>query len=184
MGSPATSRLRVGHDVPWVTAWSLEAMAMPSPCPSVDGLLALQQIEKPGKGRPLYSKNHYFRQRRSVREMLCPMCGEATAAGDRWSQTGQWITARDLRGHGMGAWLPIGLPDGQRMLGMGAVAPLHRACAERALTHCPHLGGMTDKTLKPFPATWVTAPILVRPKMPMMGAKPAISFLWLAGIAD
>ena len=159
-------------------------MTLPAPCPSANGMLALQQTENPGQGRPLYSKNHYSRQRRSVREMLCPMCGEPTEAGDRWSQTGRWITARDLRAHGMGAWLPVDMSDDRLLLGLGAVAPLHRACAERSLAHCPHLRGMADKALKPCPSNLIVAPILIPPKMPLREVKPVVSFLWLAGVAD
>ena len=43
------------------------------------------------------------------------------------------------------------MKDEQRLLDAGAIAPLHRACAERALTHCPHLKGMPDRELKAFP---------------------------------
>ncbi len=184
MSGAQTSRLQVGVDVPWVTSWSEEAIGAPAACPSVDGQFALQQAERPGVGRPLYSKNHLFRQRKSVREMLCPMCGEPTAAGDRWTQTGRWTTAGEFRGHGLGGWLPGAMPDDQALLGVGAVAPLHRACAERALIHCPHLGGMDDKTLKAFPEAWIVAPMMVQPPRGAVGARPAISFLWLIGVPD
>jgi hypothetical protein len=182
MSGPQPSRLQVGVDVPWVTAWSEEALAAPAPCPSVDGQFALQQVEKPGVGRPVYSKNHLFRQRKSVREMLCPMCGQPTHSGDRWTQTGRWATAGEFRAHGLGGWLPGGLADAAPLMGLGAVAPLHRACAERAVLHCPHLGGMADRTLKPTPEAWIVAPMMVRPPPGAVGARPAISFLWLIGV--
>jgi hypothetical protein len=181
---PESSRLKVGIDVPWVTSWSDETILAPAPCPSVDGALALQQLDRPGRGRPLYSKNHLFRQRKSVREMLCPMCGEPTASGDRWTQTGRWTTAGEFRAHGLGPWLPADLADGSPLLGVGAVAPLHRACAERALQHCPHLGGMDDKALKAFPDAWIVAPLTVQPNRGAVGARPAITFLWLIGVPD
>ena len=139
-------------DVPWVTSWSIETITGPAPCPAAStARVAMQQRDRPGRGRPLYSKNHLFRQRKSVREFLCPMCGEPTHEGDRWTQTGQWTTAGEYRAHGLGGWLPAQMADSQALLGLGAVAPLHRACAERSLTQCPHLKGMADKTLKAFP---------------------------------
>ncbi len=166
------SRLQVGVDVPWVTSWSTETIGAAAPCPSVDGALAVQQLDRPGRGRPLYSKNHLFRQRKSVRELLCPMCGAAA----------------EFRAHGLGAWLPADMPDAQPLLGLGAVAPLHKACAERALLHCPHLGGMADKDLKPFPAAWIVAPLSVAAKparaaaVQAYPAPTAITFLWLIGV--
>jgi hypothetical protein len=176
--------LQVGVDVPWVTAWSEETVTGPAPCPSVDGVLALQQLDRQGQGQPDFSRNHLFRQRKSVREMLCPMCGEPTENGDRWTQTGRWATAGEFRAHGLGPWLPRGLADDRPLLGLGAVAPLHRACAERALAQCPHLAGLADRTLKPFPAAWVVAPLSVAPKMGQVGAPPVVTFLSLIGVPD
>ena len=181
---PAQSRLQVGVDVPWVTSWSAETIGGPAPCPSVDGALAMQQLERPGRGRPLYSKNHLFRQRRSVREFLCPMCGEPTHEGDRWSQTGRWTTAGEFRAHGLGGWLPADFADGRRLFGAGAVAPLHRACAERAVVHCPHLRAMDDRELKAFPAAWIVAPMVAPPRAGAAGGRPAVTFLWLIGVPD
>ena len=180
------SRLKVGVDVPWVTSWSEEPQLGVGPCPSVDGELAIAQLAKPGVGRPLYSRNHLFRQRKSVREMLCPMCGEATHEGDRWSQTARAVTAGELRARGFGPDLPPDIADGQALLNCGAIAPLHRACAEASLARCPHLGGMEDKTLKPFPKTWVIIPLWVEAKPPALHAKPVpvVSFLQLVGIGD
>jgi hypothetical protein len=178
------SRLKVGLDVPWVTSWSEEAQLGVTRCPSVDGELAIAQLEKPGVGRPLYSRNHLFRQRRSVREMLCPMCGAATPDDDRWSQTAQPTTAGDLRVRGFGWALSADMADDQPLLNAGAIAPLHRACAEAALARCPHLGGMGDKTLKRFPKAWVVIPLRVEAKPPALHAKgvPVVSFLQLVGV--
>jgi hypothetical protein len=173
-----------------VTSWSSEAVTGVSPCPSVDGALALGQAQDPGQGRPLYSRNHLFRQRRSVREMLCPMCGEPTSDGDRWRQTARWTTAGELRAHGLGVWLPGEFAVARPLLDAGAIAPLHRACAERALLHCPHLGGMADHELKAFPGAWIVAALSVeaRPR-PSAGAVPrrgmaAVTFLQLIGVPD
>ncbi|HEX3699954.1 MAG TPA: hypothetical protein VHV27_04700 [Phenylobacterium sp.] len=184
--SPAASRLKVGLDVPWVTSWSQERQLGVGPCPSVDGELAIAQADKPGVGRPLYSRNHMFRQRLSVRSMLCPMCGQATEAGDRWSQTAAPTTAGELRARGFGFALPPDMADGRALLNAGAIAPLHRACAEAALARCPHLGGMADKTLKAFPAAWIVMPLWVEAKPPGANARSVrvVSFLQLCGVQD
>lgn len=181
------SRLQIGVDVPWVTSWSEEKPTRVSRCPSVDGLPAAGQEDKPGQGKPLYSRNHLFRQRKSVREMLCPMCGEPTEAPDRWSQTGHWTTAGAVREMGLGKWLPADFKDTRPLFDAGAIAPLHRACAERALTHCPHLKGMADRELKPFPEAWIVIPLTIEAKPPaaLGGAQasvPVISFLQLIGV--
>jgi hypothetical protein len=178
--------LKVGVDVPWVTSWSEEGQTGVAPCPSVDGELAIGQAEKPGLGQPLYSRNHLFRQRRSVREMLCPMCGKPTKDGDRWSQTATATTAGELRVRGFGPALPAEMADDQRLLNCGAIAPLHRACAAASLARCPHLAGMADRTLKPFPKAWVILPLWVEARPPAMQARgvPAVSFLQLVGVED
>ena len=180
----APSRLQVGVDVPWVTSWSEEAHTGVSRCASVDGQPAASQAEKPGQGRPLYSQNHLFRQRRTVREMLCPMCGKPTPDDDRWCQTATWTTAGDLRARGFGPALPADLPDDRAMLNCGAIAPLHHACASTAVTRCPHLGAMADKTLKRFPPGWVVIPLWIEAKSPAGHSVPVVSFLQLVGVAN
>ena len=186
---PATAKLTIGVDVPWVSSWSAEAATGVSPCPSVDGLLAVGQENRPGQGEPLYARNHLFRQRKSVREMLCPMCGKATQAGDRWSQTARWITAGEVRAKGLGDRLPADFVDDRPLLDAGAIAPLHRACAVRARLHCPHLAGMANHELVAFPGAWLIAPLMVEARPPMAGAAglrsvAAISFLQLIGVPD
>lgn len=191
------SKLKVGIDVPWVTSWSGEEMLGVGPCASVDGELALLQAERPGQGKPQYSKNHLRRQRETVGRMLCPMCGAATAAGDRWIQTARYLQAGELRARGLGAELPPDVGDAARVLNAGAIAPSHLACAERALAHCPHLGADPDPTLKPFPERWVVLPLMIeatppaRPQYflarPLSGAPrptPVVTFLQLCGIVE
>ena len=181
-------KLKVGVDVPWVTSWSKEPTTGVAPCPSVDGVLAIGQVMRPGEGRPLYSRNHLFRQRKSVREMLCPMCGEPTEAGDRWSQTGRWTTAGALRAKGLSYWVPDRFADDQPLFDAGAIAPLHRACAERALIHCPHLKAMPDRELKAFPGAWLVAALSVEAKpKPGQSNLPqssvaVVTFLQLIGV--
>jgi hypothetical protein len=157
-----------------------------APCPTVDGRLAIHQTERPGWGRPNYSQNHMNRQRRTVRQMLCPMCGRPTRPDDRWTQTATPTTVGELRAGGLGHLLPrVRLADQQPVLNAGAIAPSHRACAELALTHCPHLGGMADKTLRPFPSRWSIAPLLVAATLPpplAQAAMSVVSFLQLIGL--
>jgi hypothetical protein len=74
---------------------------------------------KPGEGSPIFAKPHMVRQRRSVAEMRCTVCGEKTPTCDRW-------------------WFELGVP----MQGWAMVtteAPVHYACAKLSLKVCPHL---------------------------------------------
>jgi len=193
----AVSRLKVGVDVPWVTSWSDEALIGVRPCASVDGRLAIVQQERPGRGRPQYSMNHLRRQRESVRARLCPMCGAPTPDGDRWTQVARPSSAGLLRAQGFGAMLPRDLPDERVVLNAGSTTPLHRACAERALLHCPHLKAYLDHELRPFPRTWGVMPLMVEaepepaPRHALQMHRPAspppvmvVSFLQLCGITD
>jgi len=147
--------------VPWVTSWSSEAICGVRPCPTIGGRLAICQEEKPGFGRPQYSKNHLRRQRASVLDMLCPMCGEPTAMDDRWTQVARRVPAGVLRARGMGAALPPEVPDAEIVVDAGAIAPLHRICAERSLEHCPHLRAEPNVKLMRFPERWSVFPLTV-----------------------
>lgn len=188
MNLSLASQLQIGVDVPWVTSWSSETVTGVAPCPSIDGGLAVGQAQSPGQGQPLYARNHLFRQRKSVREMLCPMCGAPTPDRDRWTQTGCWTTAKAVRAKGLGVWLPAEFADDRPLLDAGAIAPLHRACALRALANCPHLKGMDDHKLKVFPGAWIVAALSVeaRPRhgagnAPRRGVA-AVTFLQLIGV--
>jgi hypothetical protein len=69
------------------------------------------------------------------------------------------------------------------MLNCGAIAPLHRACAEAALVRRPHLGGLEDHALKRFPDAWVIIPLWIEAKTnPPVRSVPVVSFLQLVGI--
>lgn len=191
---PGLSRLKVGVDVPWVTSWSAEEIVGVRPCPTVGGRLAAWQAERPGLGKPQYSMNHLQRQRLSVRHMLCPMCGAPTAAGDRWSQTGRFTCAGALRARDLGHLLPADLPDARRLLNAGSIAPLHLACARRAVGQCPHLRALDDTELKPFPDVWIVTPLMVEaspaPSAPNVLARPrqarvaVVSFLQICGVTE
>jgi hypothetical protein len=182
------AKLKIGVDVPWVTSWSGEQVLGVAPCPSIDGGLAIGQASKPGEGEPQWPRNHLFRQRKSVREMLCPMCGLPTPDGDRWSQTARWTTAAEVRAKGLGVWLPADFADDRALLDAGAIAPMHRACAERALAECPHLAALPDRELKAFPAGWIVVPLTVEvrpggaPANVLQRGLAAVSFLQLLGV--
>jgi hypothetical protein len=187
------SRLKVGVDVPWVTSWSEEPLTGVRPSPEVGGRLAIGQMEKPGYGRPLYSRNHLRRQRESVVKMLCPMCGKPTAAGDRWTQTGKLVAVGQLRAKGLHAAVPADLADSRIVLDAGAIAPLHRSCAERSRLECPHLQAHATPDLLPFPAVWNVAPLMVEayrqdqphflnPALRPQRSVAVISFLQLCGV--
>ena len=177
------SAQKIGVDVPWVSSWSQEAQGGVGPCPTVDGAMAALQVWKPGVGEPLYARNHLRRQRDSVRAMLCPMCGEPTPEGDRWSQTGRFYAAGILRARGFGKALPADLDDDRVILDCGAIAPMHFRCASVSMQQCPHLATLPDHDLKAFPPTWVVIPLYVEARQPVGGkVLPAVSFLQLIGL--
>ena len=187
------SALEVGVDVPWVTSWTAEEIGGVRPCASVGGRPAAWQADRPGYGKPQYSKNHLVRQRWSVRRMLCPMCGQPTEAGDRWTQVAQLHPVGLLRATGRGAGLPGQLKDEQLVQDAGSIAPLHKACVDRSLMHCPHLKADPHVNVMPFPERWIVLPLLVearddrpghalmaRPRAPMA----VVMFLQLCGLTD
>jgi len=185
------SRLKVGVDVPWVTSWTEETMLGPAPCMTVPGMLAAAQAHKPGFGRPVYSQNHFIRQRMSVRRMLCPMCGEPTIEGDRWTLTARRLSAGDLRRRGMPAPPRQDLADNRIVIDAGSVAPQHYACATRSMVKCPHLSADPDLDLRPFSSRWFVTPLFatlqVTPVVVMNQAArppPLVCFLQLCGVTD
>ena len=114
------SRLKPGVDVPWVTSWTDEPFMGVRPCATVSGRLAVCQADRPGAGRPQYSRNHLVRQRRSVVEMRCPMCGAPTSGDDRWTQTARRTSAGALRARGLGGLLPAEIKDAAVLIDAGA----------------------------------------------------------------
>ena len=160
------SRLKVGVDVPWVTSWSDEEDLGVRPCPSIGGRLAICQAERPGLGRPQYSMNHFRRQRETVAKMLCPMCGQPTASGDRWTQIAKRVPAGLLRAKGLDGALPAALPNDQIMIDAGSIAPLHDACVKRSLEHCPHLRAHPGVEVMAWSERWMVAPLMVQATPP------------------
>ncbi len=189
------SSLVVGVDVPWVTSWTAETIDGVRPCPSVGGQLALVQTEQPGFGKPEYSKNHLLRQRLSMTRMLCPMCGQPTAPGDRVTQVARRVAAGRLRASGR-ADLPPTITDEQVIVDAGAIAPLHRRCSDLSLKHCPHLRAEPAIDVQPFPIRWGLIPLMIEATAPLPAgfallavatvAAPVavVTFLQLCGVTD
>jgi hypothetical protein len=187
------SALKVGVDVPWVTSWTGETVLGVRPCASVNGALAIFQTDNAGHGKPLYSQNHAVRQRLSVRDMLCPMCGQPTTPHDRYTQVAHPLAAGRLRAVGRGGALPADINDDRILIDAGAIAPLHKACSGRSLRYCPHLKADPDIDVRPFPRSWIVLPLTVRAAAPpqLFLAKaeprrevPVIGFLQLCGLTD
>lgn len=185
------SSLKVGVDVPWVTSWTGEPSLGAGPCPSVDGALAILQADNPGQGKPLYSQNHAVRQRLSVHDMLCPMCGQPTGPNDRLTQVAHPVAAGRLRETGRGDRLPGDLSDDSTLIDAGAIAPLHRACVDRSLRYCQHLKADPHIDIRRFPDRWIVLPLMARAEAPpqLFLARPTparsaavIGFLQLCGL--
>jgi hypothetical protein len=174
------STLKVGHDVPWVTSWTGEALLGVGRCAVLGGRLAIGQVQDPGRGKPQYSKNHMVRQRLSVLRMLCPMCGKPTQAQDRWTEVAKRTAAGDLRSRGV--VMPGEIADDMVLLDAGSIAPLHRRCLDRSLLHCPHLRGSPDVHVMRFPKAWTVVPLTVEVDA-MDGRTPTvIGFLQICGV--
>lgn len=121
--------------VPWNASWSEEDQYEIRPCRWVGGKLALWSPHKPGMGKPIFAKPHMVRQRRSIAEMRCTVCGEVTPARDRW-------------------WFGLGRPNVEGFAFVTTEAPVHHDCAAVALRHCPHLRalGVTPERMPPADA--------------------------------
>jgi hypothetical protein len=116
--------------VPWNAQWSGEQRYEIRPCRWAAGRLAIWQPHSPCVGRPVFAKPHSVRQRQSVARFLCTVCGDPTPPKDRW-----WF------GHG----------EFREGMFMTQEAPVHRICAEIALSKCPHLRGR-EADLARFPS--------------------------------
>jgi hypothetical protein len=118
---------------PWNAMWTGEDRYEVRPCRYAAGRLALWQPFKPGDGSPVFARPHAVRQRRSIAEGRCTVCGEPTAEGDRvFYPRGSWVLER-----GAIFWATT-------------EAPVHAFCAELALRVCPVLRE-AGKPAIPFP---------------------------------
>lgn len=113
----------IGVSVPWNTAWSGEEQYDVRPCRYAGGALAVWQKHNPKAGRPLFKFPHFARQRKSIAEMRCTVCGEETHPRLRW----HFALGHDCT-------MPNGAPGI-----ITTEAPVHLTCAGLALELCPHL---------------------------------------------
>lgn len=118
-------------NVPWNASWSDEDRFEIRPCRWAGGRPAIWSPHLPGQGAPLFAKPHPVRQRRSIAEMRCTVCGERVGRGyyDRW-------------------WFGIGNAGVDGFAFMTTEAPVHRDCAELARQVCPRLRALN---LEPRP---------------------------------
>ena len=115
---------------PWNASWTGEDAYEIRPCRWAGGKLAVWSPHKPGEGRPLFAKPHMVRQRRSIAEMRCTVCGEKTDPTDRW-----WFRLGNVIENGWWATTE---------------APVHHQCALSAQRVCPHLKRLGAEP-EPFP---------------------------------
>lgn len=129
---------------PWNASWTGEHRYEVRPCRYASGARAIWQPHAPGSGRPMFAEPHVVRQRRSIAEMRCTVCGAPTGPASRVH-------------FGLGQYEEI---DG-RIWWITTEAPVHPECAERALKVCPHLRTL-GRTPKPWPAAgWSVLAALV-----------------------
>lgn len=113
-----------GSVVPWNASWTAEDQYEVRNCRWAGGKPAIWSPHQPGVGRPIFAKPHMVRQRRSIAEMRCTVCGERTSWPDRyWFRLGQKI-------------------DGWAFA--TTESPVHYQCAEIAMEVCPHLRALGD----------------------------------------
>lgn len=160
----------IGRNVPWNAGWTSEERYEIRNCRWAGGRLALWSPHNPCEGKPVFAKPHMVRQRRSVVEMRCTVCGEKTPDDDRW-------------------WFKLGNFIQNNSLFATTEAPVHRACAEHALTVCPHLRGREDDLERwPTGQTRIVAAIVGGPaterdfglKIRPQGVVGHLKFVWPA----
>lgn len=120
----------IGRTVPWNASWTAEDTYEVRNCRWVSGMPALWSPHRPGEGQPIFAKPHMVRQRKSIVEYRCTVCGECTDPLDRF-------------------WFGLGSTDIDGWAFVTTEAPVHYRCALVALNICPHL-----KSLGHGPAPW------------------------------
>ena len=108
--------LVIGKDVPWNAMWTGENQNEIRPCRYANNRLAVWSPFRPGVGKPNFAKPHNVRQRKSIAEMRCSVCGQKTCCDDQW-------------------WFPFG--SFNQGWWMSTESPVHFACAELAIARCP-----------------------------------------------
>lgn len=114
------SRWQIGINVPWNASWTGEDRYEVRNCRWASGMPAMWSPHKPGEGKPIFAKPHMVRQRRSIVEYRCTVCGEKTDWTDRW-------------------WFGLGQTNVPGWEFATTESPVHFDCARTALKACPHL---------------------------------------------
>lgn len=130
--------------VPWNASWSEEDRYEVRPCRWAGGKPAVWAPHKPGEGRPIFAKPHMVRQRRSIAEMRCTVCGEKTPPWNRW-------------------WFGLGQPSVDGFAFVTSESPVHHDCATVALRHCPHLRALGVQPGRMPPADAILSAIIGGP---------------------
>lgn len=138
------SGLVIGQNVPWNAAWSGEERYSLGKCEYAMGMMALQQKQAPGEGKPLFAEPHATRQRKSIAHVLCTVCGVHVKRGERW-----WFGHGDYH-PGEEAW-------------MTTEAPVHHECAVLSMDLCPHLR-QRGLLPMPFPAGATVIGAYIKPE--------------------
>lgn len=153
--------------VPWNASWTGESQYEIRNCRWAGGRQAIWQNHAPGVGQPIFAKPHMVRQRRSIAEWRCTVCGEKTAEDDRW-------------------WFRLGRIHEDEGYYMTTEAPVHRACADHAKVICPHLRSLGVEP-EPMPGGYSIASSLIGGhqatddfKLPLGAHKQVIGALKLA----
>jgi hypothetical protein len=141
--------------VPYAAAWSAETVTVRGLTVRPDGaglgyrdevpgdrdrhgVLWSRMRTAPGEGRPNYRAMHAYRQRHTMLNLLCQICG---TPADRSSQGWLFLTERPADGEASEDW-----PEGA----LSTKPPVCRPCAELAVRHCPHLTDpVTVRSRKP-----------------------------------
>jgi len=136
--------LKIGINVPWNASWTAEDSYEVRNCRWASGMPAMWSPHRPGEGRPIFAKPHMVRQRRSIAEMRCTVCGEKTDPFDRW-------------------WFRLG----NKIEGWALAtteAPVHYACAKIAMGLCPHLKRLGEGPVRFDPPHAVVRAIVGGPR--------------------
>jgi hypothetical protein len=105
---------------PWNASWTAEDKYEVRNCRWAGHKPAIWSPHRPGEGKPIFANPHMVRQRRSVAEYRCTVCGEKTDPWDRW-------------------WFRLGQTHVPGWAFVTTEAPVHGSCAKIAMQVCPHL---------------------------------------------
>lgn len=163
------------QSVPWNASWTGEHLYEIRPCRYTHGERAVWQNHAPGTGQPIFAKPHMVRQRRSIAEMICTVCGHRMPEGDRW-------------------WFRLGTIYEDEQLYRTTEAPVHLDCARHSQNVCPRLRGLGVEP-SPFPRRFRVEAALIKAeslltlygidsKVPVIGALKLVFPLKMFDVVD